>query len=63
MATLATGYQEDSEELECLDKFMLATVQNKLLGPVQYVDKDGKSAEVLQIYGKRRVLLNMQKRR
>jgi len=47
-------YQEDSEELETLDKFQLAVVQNKFLGPVQYTDKDGKSDEVLKIYDKER---------
>eukprot|EP00088_Acartia_fossae_P043174 TRINITY_DN4544_c0_g1_i1.p1 TRINITY_DN4544_c0_g1~~TRINITY_DN4544_c0_g1_i1.p1 ORF type:complete len:405 (+),score=83.60 TRINITY_DN4544_c0_g1_i1:29-1243(+) len=47
-------YQEDSEELESNDRFQLAVVQNKLLGPVQYTDKDGKSEEVLEIYGKER---------
>jgi len=47
-------YQEDSEELENQDRFQLAVVQNKLLGPVQYYDKDGKSEEILEIYGKER---------
>eukprot|EP00088_Acartia_fossae_P055117 TRINITY_DN63_c0_g1_i4.p1 TRINITY_DN63_c0_g1~~TRINITY_DN63_c0_g1_i4.p1 ORF type:complete len:513 (-),score=120.52 TRINITY_DN63_c0_g1_i4:467-2005(-) len=47
-------YQEDAEELETLDRFQLACVQNKLLGPVQYTDKDGKSEEVLKIYEKER---------
>ena len=44
-------YQDDTEELESSDKFELAVVQNKLLGPVKYLDKDGKDPEVLKIYG------------
>jgi len=38
-------YQDDCEELEILDRFQLAVIQNKLLGPVQYTDKEGKSKE------------------
>ncbi|XP_023349490.1 uncharacterized protein LOC111718193 isoform X3 [Eurytemora carolleeae] len=44
-------YQDETEELESLDKFQLAIIQNKLLGPVQYKNKDGKSEEILEIYG------------
>ena len=47
-------YQDDTEELESSDKFELAVVQNKLLGPVKYLDKDGKDPEVLKIYGQER---------
>jgi len=47
-------YQDDCEDLEAGDKFQLAVVQNKLLGPVKYCDKDGKDPAVLQIYGKER---------
>jgi len=47
-------YQDETEELETLDKFQLATVQMKLLGPINYKDKDGKSDEVLAIYGETR---------
>jgi len=47
-------YQDDAEDLEAGDKFQLALVQNKLLGPVRYQDKDGKDPEVLNIYGKER---------
>lgn len=48
-------YQDDTEDIEATDKFNLAVVQNKLLGPVKYVDKDGKDSEVLKIYGQERV--------
>jgi len=47
-------YQDETEDLEAGDKFQLAVVQNKLLGPVKYVDKDGKDPDVLHIYGKER---------
>jgi len=47
-------YQDETEELETMDKFQLAVIQNQLLGPVKYVDKDGKSDDVLAIYGKDR---------
>jgi len=47
-------YQDETEDLEVGDKFQLATVQNKLLGPVKYFDKDGKDPDVLHIYGKER---------
>ena len=32
----AVGAQDDTEDLETTDKFKLAVVQNKLLGPVVY---------------------------
>lgn len=38
-------FQEECDELETLDRFQLAVVQNKLLGPVQYTDKGDKSDE------------------
>lgn len=47
-------YQEDVEDLETTDKFKLAVVQNKLLGPVIYRDRDGKDPEVMKIYGQAR---------
>lgn len=47
-------YQDDAEDLEAGDKFQLSLVQNKLLGPIRYHDKDGKDPEVLNIYGKER---------
>ena len=47
-------YQDETEDLEASDKFELAVVQNKLLGPVKYKDKDGKDPDVLMIYGKGR---------
>jgi len=47
-------YQDETEDLEASDKFELAVVQNKLLGPVKYRDKDGKDPDVLMIYGKGR---------
>jgi len=47
-------YQDEAEDLEAGDKFQLAVVQNKLLGPVKYHDKDGKDPDVLHIYGKER---------
>jgi len=47
-------YQDETEDLEAGDKFKLAVIQNKLLGPVQYFDKDGKDSDVLNIYGKER---------
>jgi len=47
-------YQDDTEDIEASDKFTLSVVQNKLLGPVKYVDKDGKDQEVLKIYGQER---------
>jgi len=47
-------YQDETEDLETGDKFQLAIVQNKLLGPVKYCDKDGKDPDVLHIYGKER---------
>jgi len=47
-------FQDEAEDLEEGDKFKLAIVQNKLLGPVKYVDKNGKDPEVLKIYGKDR---------
>jgi hypothetical protein len=47
-------FQDDCEELETLDRFQLAVVQNKLLGPVQYTDKDGKSEDVLKVYDQER---------
>jgi len=45
-------FQDETEDLEAGDKFQLAIVQNKLLGPVKYQDKDGKDPDVLHIYGK-----------
>lgn len=45
-------YQDDTEDLEATNKFELAVTQNKLLGPVKYIAKDGQDPEVLQIYGK-----------
>ena len=45
-------YQDDTEDLEATNKFELAVTQNKLLGPVKYVAKDGQDPEVLKIYGK-----------
>eukprot|EP00092_Neocalanus_flemingeri_P055608 GFUD01065771.1.p1 GENE.GFUD01065771.1~~GFUD01065771.1.p1 ORF type:complete len:532 (-),score=157.37 GFUD01065771.1:404-1999(-) len=48
-------FQDETEDLEAGDKFQLAIVQNKLLGPVGYFDKDGKDPDVLHIYGKERV--------
>lgn len=47
-------FQDETEDLEAGDKFQLAIVQNKLLGPVKYQDKDGKDPDVLHIYGKER---------
>jgi len=47
-------YQEDVDDLETTDKFKLAVVQNKLLGPVIYRDRDGKDPEVMKIYGQAR---------
>jgi len=47
-------YQDDTEDLESGDKFQLAIVQNKLLGPVVYKDRSGKDPDVLKIYGKER---------
>jgi len=47
-------YQEDVDDLETTDKFKLAVVQNKLLGPVMYRDRDGKDPEVMKIYGQAR---------
>jgi len=47
-------YQDDTEDIEATDKFNLAVVQNKLLGPVKYQDKEGKDPEVLKIYGQER---------
>lgn len=47
-------YQEDVDDLEATDKFKLAVVQNKLLGPVIYRDRDGKDPEVMKIYGQAR---------
>lgn len=47
-------YQDDAEDIEATNKFELAVVQNKLLGPVKYVDKDGKDPDVLMIYGQER---------
>ena len=47
-------YQDDTEDLEATNKFELAVTQNKLLGPVKYVDREGRDPEVLQIYGKER---------
>jgi len=45
---------QDVEDLETTDKFKLAVVQNKLLGPVIYRDRDGKDPEVMKIYGQAR---------
>ena len=47
-------YQDETDDLEATNKFELAVVQNKLLGPVKYFDKDGKDPEVLNIYGQLR---------
>jgi len=47
-------YQDDVDDLETTDKFKLAVVQNKLLGPVIYRDRDGKDPAVMKIYGQAR---------